>query len=105
MEKLPGGALGTAINGCLHREFLIQRKDITATVEEFIVGRKHKSESKNGKWSKMCGDYAYKLTIDWAQHSGPSFFGHSTPAKALTLSAALLRGSTTESANPRPGHV
>jgi hypothetical protein len=68
VEKLPGRALGAAINRYLCTEVLIQRKDIMAAVEEFIEGRKHKSESQNGKGSQMSGDYAYNVAM-WLRPS------------------------------------
>ncbi len=63
VEKLPGRALGSAFDGCLRRKLLIQRKDKKAAVEEFIQGRKNKTESKKGKQSQMSGDNAYKVAI------------------------------------------
>ena len=57
LEKLQGRSLGEAVEGYLRTVAAVRRKDIGEAVEEFLDGRKHKAESKDGKRAQLSASY------------------------------------------------
>ncbi len=74
VDKLRGKALAEAVEGYLRTEIAIQRKDIKEAVEEFIEGRKHKSEAQDGKRSQMSPLYASHVA-SWLREFARTFTG------------------------------
>jgi integrase len=57
LEKLKGRSLGEAVEGYLQTVATVRRKDAAEAVEEFLDGRKHKTEAKNGKRAQLSDCY------------------------------------------------
>jgi integrase len=74
LDKLNGRPLDEAVDGFLRTAVAIQRKDIAQAVEEFIEGRKHKSESKDGKRSQLSPLYACHVA-SWLREFARTFPG------------------------------
>jgi len=57
LEKLRGRSLGEAVEGYLQTVATVRRKDVAEAVEEFLDGRKHKAEAKDGKRAQLSACY------------------------------------------------
>ncbi len=55
--KLNGRGLGEAIEGFLQTVAAVRRKDVSEAVEEFLEGRRHKAEAKDGKRAQLSASY------------------------------------------------
>ncbi len=53
LEKLHDRSLGEAVEGYLQTVATVARKDVAEAVTEFVEGRKHKGEAKDGKRSQL----------------------------------------------------
>jgi hypothetical protein len=53
LGKLKGRSLDEAVEGYLQIVATVRRKDIAEAVEEFLEGRKHKAEAKDGKRAQL----------------------------------------------------
>jgi integrase len=73
--KLAGRTLGEAVDGFLNSVAVVSRKDLGEAVAEFIAGRKHLAESKDGKRSKHSPDYEYHVAL-WLAGFAETFPGH-----------------------------
>ncbi|HXB58236.1 MAG TPA: hypothetical protein VNU95_01650, partial [Candidatus Acidoferrales bacterium] len=62
LEKLKGRSLGEAIGGYLQTVAAVRRRDISEAVEEFLDGRKHKAEAKDGKRAQLSASYETHVT-------------------------------------------
>jgi integrase len=74
VDKLRGRTLGEAVEGYLRTVVSIQRKDLSEAVEEFIEGRKHKSEAANGKRAQLSLHYASCVAM-WLREFSRAFPG------------------------------
>jgi integrase len=74
-RKLAGRTLGEAVDGFLSNIAVVSRKDLAEAVAEFIAGRKHLAESKDGKRSKHSPDYEYHVS-HWLNEFASTFPGH-----------------------------
>ncbi|MGO9202446.1 MAG: tyrosine-type recombinase/integrase [Limisphaerales bacterium] len=74
-RKLAGRSLGEAVDGFLSNAAVVARKDLGDAVAEFIAGRKHLAESKDGKRSKHSPDYEYHVAF-WLNEFAGAFPGH-----------------------------
>jgi integrase len=62
VEKLNGRGMGEAVEGFLQTVAAVSRKDVAEAVEEFITGRKHKAEAKEGKRAQLSASYEIHVT-------------------------------------------
>jgi len=74
-EKLGGYTVGEAVERFLATVAVVQRKDLAEAVAEFIEGRKHLAEAKDGKRSKLSPVYAYNVAM-WLNGFAGTFPGH-----------------------------
>jgi integrase len=74
VEKLRGRAIGEAVEGFLRMVVSIQPKEIKAAVEEFIDGREHKSQSKDGKRAQLSAEYA-RHVAKWLREFAETYPG------------------------------
>jgi uncharacterized protein YdbL (DUF1318 family) len=74
VDKLRGRAIGEAVEGYLRTVVSIQRTDINKAVEEFIEGRKHKSQAQEGKRAQMSREYACHVAM-WLREFARTFPG------------------------------
>ncbi|MCU0785736.1 MAG: hypothetical protein MUF81_17170 [Verrucomicrobia bacterium] len=72
MEKLKGRSLGEAAEGFLQTVAAVTRKDVAEAVEEFLEGRKHKAEAKEGKRSQLSAKYETNVT-SWLRGFAKTF--------------------------------
>ena len=56
-NKLKGRRLSEAVEGFLQTAATVQRKDVSQAIEDFLEGRKHKAETKEGKRSQLSASY------------------------------------------------
>lgn len=75
LEKLKGRSLGEAIGGYLQTVAAVRRRDISEAVEEFLDGRKHKAEAKDGKRAQLSASYETHVT-SWLRGFAGSFTGN-----------------------------
>ena len=62
-SKLNGRTLGEAVEGYLRTVATVKRKDIAATVEEFIQTNEPRTRAVNGQRAQLSGKYAYNRRI------------------------------------------
>ena len=72
--KLQGRSLDEAVTGYLRTVVSVQRKDIAEAVEEFIAGRQHKMEAKDGKRAQLSQTYAVHIN-SWLREFAGTFPG------------------------------
>jgi integrase len=72
--KLHGRSLDEAVAGYLRTVVSVQRKDIAEAVEEFIAGRQHKTEAKDGKRAQLSQTYAVHIN-SWLREFAGTFPG------------------------------
>ena len=75
LEKLKGRSLGEAVEGFLQTSATVKREDIAKAVEDFIAGRKHKAEAKDGKRSQLSASYE-KHVASWLRGFAAAFPGN-----------------------------
>jgi integrase len=105
--KLRGKALGEAVEGYLRTAVAVQRKDIGEAVEEFIEGRKHKSEAQNGKRAQMSPLYACHVA-SWLREFARTFPGTAVSELGKEHLDAYIKSHTslgTKSRNDRRNTV
>jgi integrase len=73
--KLGGYTVGEAVERFLATSAVVQRKAPAEAVAEFIEGRKHLAEAKDGKRSKLSPVYAYNVAM-WLNEFAGTFPGH-----------------------------
>lgn len=73
--KLGGRSLAGAVEGFLSTVATVKRKDLSAAVEEFIAGRKSKTEAKDGKRPQLSPGYHYTVSM-WLREFAKTFPGH-----------------------------
>jgi integrase len=73
--KLHGLTLGEAVDRYLATVATVQRKPLAEAVAEFIEGRKHLGESKNGERSKRSPVYLYNCAM-WLNQFANALPGH-----------------------------
>jgi len=73
--KLAGRPLGEAVDGYLTTVASIKRMDLGQAVAEFIAGRKHLAESKDGKRPKHSPRYE-RFVAYWLNEFAATFPGH-----------------------------
>jgi integrase len=74
--KLPAGySMGQAIERFLSNVAVVKRKPLAEAVTEFIDGRKHLGESKNGERSKRSPVYLYNTAM-WLNQFAGTFQGY-----------------------------
>src|ERR1035441_8001070 len=73
--KLGGYTVGEAVERFLATSAVVQRKALAEAVAEFIEGRRHLAESKDGKRSKLSPVYAYNVAM-WLNEFAGTFPGH-----------------------------
>jgi hypothetical protein len=74
-RKLAGRTLGEAVDGFLANAAVVSRKDLAEAVAEFIAGRKHLAESRDGKRSKHSPRYEHQVAC-WLNEFAVTFPGH-----------------------------
>jgi len=72
--KLKGNTLGEAVKGYLSTVASVERMDLGQAVEEFIKGRAHKTEAKDGKRPQLSAGYAYIVAM-WLREFAKTFPG------------------------------
>jgi integrase len=72
--KLRGHTLGEAVDGFVSTVAVVKRKQLKEAVDEFVIGRKHLSESKNGERSKHNPKYEHNVK-SWLEAFAASFPG------------------------------
>ena len=77
LEKLRGRTVGEAVEGYLQTVVTVARKDVTEAVTEFVEGRKHKGEAKDGQRSQLSRHYLC-IVSGWLRK-----FARTFPATAL----------------------
>ncbi len=75
LRKLRDHTVPEAVDGFLNTVATVQRKPLSEAVAEFIEGRKHLAESKDGKRSKLSPVYAYNVSM-WLNEFANTFPGH-----------------------------
>jgi len=71
-RKLTGLTLAESVERYLSTVATVKRMDIREAVEEFIDGRKHKTEAKDGKRPQLSPVYAYNVSM-WLREFGATF--------------------------------
>jgi integrase len=74
-RKLAGRTLGEAVDGYLSGVAVVTRKELAHAVAEFIAGREHLAESKDGKRSKHSPRYEHHVAC-WLNEFAATFPGH-----------------------------
>lgn len=74
-KRLGKCRLMEAIDGFLATVAVVKRRDLKEVVEEFIEGRRHKTESKNGKRAEMSPVYAANVS-SWIRQFAATFPDH-----------------------------
>jgi integrase len=74
VAKLRGRSLGEAVAGYLRTVVSVKRKDIAEAVEDFIAGRQHKTEAKDGKRAQLSQSYAVHIN-SWLREFAGTFPG------------------------------
>jgi len=74
LAKLQGRSLDEAVTGYLRTVVSVKRKDIAEAVEEFIAGRQHKTEAKDGKRAQLSETYAVHVN-SWLREFAGTFTG------------------------------
>ncbi len=77
VDKLNGRSLAEAVEGFRQSVVSVKRKELAQAVEEFIEGRKHKAEAKDGRRAQMSPVYA-KHVAAWLRE-----FARAFPAAAV----------------------
>ena len=77
LEKLNGRSLAEAVEGFVQTVAAVRRKDVAEAVEEFLDGRRHKAEAKDGKRAQLSASYETHVS-SWLREFGKTF-----PATAL----------------------
>jgi integrase len=75
-QKLPDGTVGDAVERYRSSLAVVQRKDLKQAVADFIQGRKHLAESKDGKRPRQSPVYAYNVAM-WLNEFADTFPGYS----------------------------
>lgn len=107
VAKLGGRSLGEAVAGFLRTEVMVKSKGVAEAVEEFIAGRQHKTEAKDGKRAQLSGTYAVHVN-SWLREFAGTF-----PATAvcdlskehLTAYAKTFKDFTPKTRNHRRATV
>jgi hypothetical protein len=100
VDKLRGRTLGEAVEGYLRTVLSIQRKDLIGAVEEFIEGRKHKSEAIDGKRAQLSRHYA-KCVAMWLREFARAFPGTAVSELGKEHLDGYIKMHTTVSAKSR----
>jgi integrase len=100
VDKLRGRTLGEAVEGYLRTVVSIQRKDIAEAVEEFIEGRKHKSEAPDGKRAQLSRHYANCVAM-WLREFARAFPGTAVSELGKEHLDGYIKMHTTVSAKSR----
>jgi integrase len=74
VAKLRGRSLDEAVTGYLRTVVSVKRKDIAEAVEEFIAGRQHKTEARDGKRAQLSQTYAMHIN-SWLREFAGTFPG------------------------------
>jgi len=74
LGKLHGRSLDEAVTSYLRTVVSVKRKDIAEAVEEFIAGRQHKTEAKDGKRAQLSETYAVHVN-SWLREFAGTFTG------------------------------
>ena len=74
--KLGSYTVGEAVERFLATSAVVQRKALSEAVAEFIEGRRHLAEAKDGKRSKLSPVYAYNVAM-WLNEFAGTFPGFS----------------------------
>jgi integrase len=72
--KLGGRSVDEAVEGFLRTVVSVKRKDVMEAVEEFIAGRQHKTEAKDGKRAQLSQTYAVHIN-SWLREFAGTFTG------------------------------
>ncbi len=72
VRKLNGRALGEAVDGYLSSVVSVKRVDLGEAVEQFIKGRAHKTEAKDGKRPQLSAGYHYIVSM-WLREFANTF--------------------------------
>ena len=72
--KLHGRSLDEAVTGYLRTVVSVKRKDVAEAVEEFIAGRQHKTEAKDGRRAQLSETYAVHIN-SWLREFAGTFTG------------------------------
>jgi integrase len=72
LEKLKGRSLGEAVEGYLQTVATVRRNDVAEAVEEFLDGRKHKTEAKDGRRAQLSACYETHVA-SWLREFAKTF--------------------------------
>ena len=75
LAKLGARSVTEAVDGFLTTVATVLRKPLAEAVADFIEGRKHLAESKDGKRSRLSPVYAYNVAM-WLNEFAGTFPGH-----------------------------
>ena len=107
VTKLGGRSVGEAVAGFLRTAVTVKPKGVAEAVEEFITGRQHKTEAKDGKRAQLSETYAVHVNC-WLREFAGTF-----PATAvcdlskehLTAYAKTFKDFTPKTRNHRRATV
>ena len=102
-SKLDGRSLDEAVRGYLRAVATVQRKDIAEAVEEFIAGRQHKTEAKEGKRAQLSKTYAVHVN-SWLREFARTFTNTATcdlTKELLNVYAETFKSFTPKTRNHR----
>ncbi len=75
LEKLNGRSPNEAVEGFMQTVAAVSRKDIAEAVEEFLEGRRHKAEAKDGKRAQLSASYETHVA-SWLRGFAAAFTGN-----------------------------
>jgi integrase len=107
LGKLHGRSLDEAVTGYLRTVVSVKRKDIKEAVEEFIAGRQHKTEAKDGKRAQLSQTYAVHIN-SWLREFAGTFPGTAVcdlSKEHLAAYAKTFKGFTPKTRNHRRATV
>jgi hypothetical protein len=107
LGKLQGRSLDEAVTGYLRTVVSVKRKDIAEAVEEFIAGRQHKTEAKDGKRAQLSETYAVHVN-SWLREFAGTFTGTAVcdlSKEHLNAYAKTFKGFTPKTRNHRRATV
>ena len=107
VAKLRGRSLGEAVEGFLRTVATVKPKGVAEAVEEFIAGRQHKTEAKDGKRAQLSETYAVHVNSWLREFAGtfPSTAVCDLSKEHLTAYAQTLKDFTPKTRNHRRATV
>jgi integrase len=105
--KLHGRSLGEAVTGFMRTEVNVKAKDVAQAVEDFIAGREHKTQAKDGKRAQLSESYAVHVN-SWLREFAGTFPGTSVcdlSKEHLNIYAETMKDFTPKTRNHRRNTV